>query len=155
MKETLRSRLIAFPPFLTFALARTQSEKQTKLELARKFSHRNRIKRNKLLWKGAKLKRKMPTRRMSRDEIASKCGLSERKVGRIGIRLSWDDVSVSDMLAFTEACNIDFLRLSKIKFLLNNEARNGHYFRHLTSQQFQILTRQIRKVQEIKEGQQV
>jgi hypothetical protein len=149
--ETLRSKLALFPPFIVLSLAKTRVPRQTSEELSRKFSHKNRLKRKRMLWRGKDLPRKLPTRRMSRDEIAAKSGLNARKVARIGERLTWDDVSVSDMLAFSEACNVDFLRLAKIKYLINSEARRGHHFRHLSVQQMIVLAKKIKESQRVPE----
>lgn len=89
-------------------------------------------------------------RRMTLPEISKASGLSLRKVERIAPALSWRNVRVRDVEAFSAACGVDLINQAAARYYLARQ-RNAHQvFSHLTSRQLDQFIRlsQFRATQE-------
>lgn len=96
------------------------------------------------MWKGVDIPRKSPFRRLTRDEVSKACGMNYRKISRIANRITWNDVTVADLLTFCDGCNFDFLRLAKVKFYLSNAAKQKKCLPHLTQHQLSLFGRAVK-----------
>lgn len=144
MKETLRQRLIKLPPFLAYALSKTRTKRLERADILKRFAWKNKLKRRRQKWKGIKIARKPISRRKSREEVAKISGLHPRKVGRIGILISWKTVTVEDMLLFLEGCGIDVFRMRRVRYYLSH-GRQTKAFSHLTAAQMKKFDSQCKR----------
>lgn len=85
MKLTLNRRLLRLPPIICFIIARRTVGANRRIVA------------------------------LSAEEIAKRSGLPIDRVIAISWMLTWNNVSVTDMLAYSQACDIDFNSCANIK----------------------------------------
>jgi len=76
-------------------------------------------------------------RRKTLREISRDSGLSYRKVERIGRRLSWGSVKLSDADAFSRACGVNLLCQEDVRRYLKRQSGVKNVLSHLSKQELE------------------
>ena len=153
---TLRERLAAYPPWLVLALSHVRTERQTREECQRRlWSAVAKKKRWELKQSGQVPPRKPTWRRLTYQEIAergARHGLKHKTVRWIVRHLTWDNLTVAHMLAFTEACGLSLTSATHIKLLkfrMAYQLKQGRPFLHLTTSQRRELEKMLARWKKI------
>lgn len=77
------------------------------------------------------------SRRKTLPEIASDSGLNLRKVERIASRLSWKNVKVADVAAFSKACGVDLICQGDVRQYLRRQSTGKSVLPHLSRAQLE------------------
>jgi hypothetical protein len=157
---TLRERLAQFPPWLILALCHVRNPRQTKEECNRRlWNKKTRRERRQLKQEGHVLPRRPMSRRPTFQEIAAKVpGLKWYTVRWIVQHLTWDNLTVAQMLAFTEACGFSLTKSTNAKIMkqnLANQFKQGQPFQHLTETQRRELGRKMERWRKLNQGKEV
>lgn len=148
---TLRERIQMYPPWLILALSHVRVPRQTKEECTRRLWNR-RVKEKRRRWKlaGRELPRRRVTRRLTLQEIVDRAGIpwfKHKTVRWIISHLTWDDLTVAQLLAFTEGCGFSLTKSSHIKNLKwrihYQLEKQGLPFAHLTEPQRRELMKML------------
>jgi transcriptional regulator with XRE-family HTH domain len=124
--KSLAQRLEDYPPFLVFCSTLVKKPRMSAAEEKRRIqlSNRRRSKKWRRWWnKRRKKARYVNYRRISREEIAARSGLSVATVTAISQKVTWDSVEVRTMLAFLKGCDFDPIRCCYLKLRLQRSLK--------------------------------
>lgn len=133
---SLEEKLDNFPPFLCWLLARRRRPAMPESVVRQRFARRQR---------GEDLSKIPGSIRLNRDEVARVSGLNYRQVSRIATKVSWDDVTVKDMLAFMNGCGLELNHLDFQRKFLKSILKNRRGFSYLRAAEYQKLIGQMER----------
>lgn len=93
-----------------------------------------------------------PVRRITYLEASQATQLSLRKIRVLAVTLTWNKVSVSDMIAFLKGFNVEVCHLQTIRYRLWKDSELRERFGHLTRREYHALCRRVSKYESLRKS---